>query len=185
MEPISTDVLRQMTGLSKSGITTFEQQNIIRRVAPNTWPMPDTMVALVTLVTYLRTRKPAISDDHSRWEKARALREELRIQRESHQLVRLSDFQEAVDSMAFVVLKHLAPLPSRLGGRDLAERKRVDAELRLMQSAMCDELKATGWARPGKPHDGCQPARPRALSRPNRDRGARDCVHRSHRHTAA
>src|ERR1700674_1256942 len=106
MEPISTDVLRQMTGLSKSGITTFEQQNIIRRVAPNTWPMPDTMVALVTLVTYLRTRKPAISDDHSRWEKARALREELRIQRESHQLVRLSDFQEAVDSMAFVVLKH-------------------------------------------------------------------------------
>lgn len=43
--------------------------------------------------------------------------------------------------MAYVVLKHLAPVPSRLGGRDLAERKRVEAELRIAQQAMSDEMK--------------------------------------------
>ena len=66
------------------------------------------------------------------------------MRRECHDLVKRSDFEEASDAVAYVVLKHLAPLPSRLGGRDLAERKRVEAEVRIAQQGMSDEIKAMG-----------------------------------------
>ena len=42
------------------------------------------------------------------FERARAEREELRIRRECHDLVKRSDFEEGIDAVAYVVLKHLA-----------------------------------------------------------------------------
>jgi hypothetical protein len=81
---VSTDDLRSLTGLSKSGVTTFEQQGVIKRSAVNTWPMPDTLVALVT---HLRARKPSSSDGRVAWEAARARREEMRAKKEAGELI--------------------------------------------------------------------------------------------------
>jgi phage terminase Nu1 subunit (DNA packaging protein) len=133
-ETASTDELRRLTGLSKSGITTFEQQGIIRRSAVNAWPMPDTLVALVT---HLRTRKPASSDDRSRWEKARAEREELRNRREARELVKFSDFREAWDEVNGQMLMRLDALPARVT-RDLALRRKWQEEIRQLRNEVAD-----------------------------------------------
>jgi hypothetical protein len=129
----STDELRRLTGLSKSGITTFEQAGIIKRSAVNTWPMPDTLVALVT---HLRTRKPAISDDHARWERARALREERKAALEARELCWMSDFTTSQSVMTGLVFAGLDATASRLHPTDRAARKRVEEEFTILKACV-------------------------------------------------
>ena len=123
---------------SREAITRLEKQHVLERLPDGGYDLDD---CRRRVLEHLRQRKLP-GADRARWEKAKAEREELRVRRECHDLVKRSDFEEGIDAMAYVVLKHLAPLPSRLGGRDLAERKRVDAELRIAQQGMSDELKA-------------------------------------------
>lgn len=125
---------------SREAITRLQKQHILERLPAGGYDLDD---CRRRVLEHLRQRKPA-GEDRRRFERARAEREELRIRRECHDLVKLSDFMEGIDAVAYVVLKHLAPLPSRLGGRDLAERKRVEAEVRIAQQGMSDEIKAMG-----------------------------------------
>jgi hypothetical protein len=125
---------------SREAITRFEKQHILERLPDGGYDLDD---CRRRVLEHLRQRKP-VGEDRRRFERARAEREELRIRRECHDLVKRSDFEEGIDAVAYVVLKHLAPLPSRLGGRDLAERKRVEAEVRIAQQGMSDEIKAMG-----------------------------------------
>ena len=137
---MTTAELQRATGYSKAAITAFEQAGTIRRDAENEWPF-DTVLKIIA---HLRERRSMVSDERARWEKAKAVREELRMRRECHELVKRSDFDEGTDAVAYVVLKHLAPLPARLAGRDLAVRKRVERELRIAPKGMSDEIKAMG-----------------------------------------
>jgi hypothetical protein len=128
-----------LAGFTKQRLGKLESQGVVTRIGRDAWPLATTMRAIFSDA---RERSEAHSAAKVHLDKLRAAREELRLKKECNAVVKLSDFQEGIDAMAYVVLKHLAPLPSRLGGRDLAERKRVDAELRIAQQGMSDELKA-------------------------------------------
>ena len=65
---ITTAELCRATGYSKAAITAFEQAGTIRRDAVNEWPF-DT---ILKVITHLRERRSVVSDDRSRWEKAKA-----------------------------------------------------------------------------------------------------------------
>ena len=131
---ISTDELRSLTGLSKSGITTFEQQGVIKRLAVNEWPMPDTLVALVM---HLRERKPVVSTERQNFERARAQREQMKAQLMLGTLCRTSDFGEAIDDVFGFLIPRLTALPSRIT-RDLALRKQWDAEIRSLRTEVAE-----------------------------------------------
>lgn len=127
-----------LAGFSKQHLGKLEAGGIVKRTAKDQWPLAATVRALIGDAN---ARAAAHSASRARLDDLRAQREQLKLQRECFALVKRSDFEEGIDAMAHVVLKHLSPLPARLGGRNLAERKRVDAELRIAQRGMSDELK--------------------------------------------
>lgn len=134
---ISTHELQSLTGLSKSGITKFEQEGVIKRSAVNEWPLPDTLVALVG---HLRERKPVVSTERQNFERARAQREEMKAKLMSGQLCWTRDFSEAIDDVYGYLIPRLVALPSRVT-RDLALRKKWDEEIRMLRTEVSDYCK--------------------------------------------
>ena len=134
---ISTIELQSLTGVSKSGVTKFEQQGAIKRSAVNEWPMPDTLVALVT---HLRERKPVVSNERQNFERARAQREQMKAELMMGTLCRTSDFHEAWDALILYMVAGLVAIPARCT-RDLALRKTIQAELNSWRSNVADEFK--------------------------------------------
>jgi hypothetical protein len=135
-EVVTASALSAHVDCSREAIRRLVVQGVLEQQPNGRFDLDDSRLRYIR---HLRERRPP-GEFRNRLEKAKAEREELRNQREIHQLVKLSDFMEGIDAMAFVVLKHLSPLPSRIGGRDLAARKRVDAELRIAQAGMSQEL---------------------------------------------
>jgi phage terminase Nu1 subunit (DNA packaging protein) len=138
---ISTIELQSLTGLSKSGVTKFEQQGVIKRSAVNEWPMPDTLVALVT---HVRERKPVVSTERQNFERARAQREQMKAEQMAGQLCRVSDFSEAIDDVFGFLIPRLDALPSRVT-RDLDLRRQWNEEIRMLRtevSAYCKKRAA-------------------------------------------
>lgn len=126
-----------LAGFTKQRLGALEGQGIVTRLGRDQWALAATMRAILTDA---RARSEAHSAARARLDQVKIEREQLRLAREAGTLVRLSEFSEAIDGVAYCVLKHLAPLPSRLGGRDLVARKRVEAELRIAQQGMSDEM---------------------------------------------
>ena len=136
---VTTAEICLLAGFSKQHLGKLEAGGIVKRAGRDQWPLVLTMRAIFADA---RERSAAYSEAKIHLDKLRAAREELKLKKECHEVVYRREFEEGIDGVAYVVLKHLSPLPARLGGRNLAERKRIDAELRLAQTAMCDELKA-------------------------------------------
>jgi phage terminase Nu1 subunit (DNA packaging protein) len=131
---ISTIELQSLTGLSKSGVTKFEQQGVIKRSAVNEWPMPDTLVALVT---HLRERRPVVSTERQNFERARAQREQMKAELLSGTLCRTSDFGESIDDVFGFLIPRLDALPSRVT-RDLELRKKWNEEIRMLRTEVSE-----------------------------------------------
>jgi phage terminase Nu1 subunit (DNA packaging protein) len=131
---ISTIELQSLTGLSKSGVTKFEQQGVIKRLAVNEWPMLDTLVALVT---HLRERRPVVSTERQNFERARAQREQMKAELLSGTLCRTSDFGESIDDVFGFLIPRLDALPSRVT-RDLELRKKWNEEIRMLRTEVSE-----------------------------------------------
>ena len=93
------------------------------------------------LIEDARARSEAHSSARSKLEQLKAAREELRLKKECNEVVYRREFDQLVDAVAFAVLKHDPPLPSRIGGRDLELRRRCEIEVRIAQQGLSDEMK--------------------------------------------
>ena len=139
---ITTAELQELTKYSRPAIVELEQQNVIKRVDRDTWPMPATMAALVVHLRD-RVRKTAVSDERSRWEAARAVREELKAQQLAGTLCKTTDFNDAWLMVIGAVVSRLIALPARVT-RDLALRKAIEREIDALRTEVADE--AERWA---------------------------------------
>jgi hypothetical protein len=140
---ITSEQLRQLTGYSKAQLVELEQSGLIWRDAKNTWPIE----AVTRIVARLRERgrRPA-NDEHSRFEKARADRERLKLMKEVREVCYVREFAEFVDAVYAAHVKHYGPVASRIGGRDLALRRLAEQELAVAQQGLSDEMKRLGDA---------------------------------------
>jgi len=135
---IDTVTLRKLTGYSKAAITDLENAHVIKREATNAWPI-DTVTKIIA---YLRdrVRRNAVSDERSRWERARAQREEMRVRREAGDLCRVSDFDAVLEELGHAILARLQTLPARIGGNDRALRERAQTEVDGVLNAISIEM---------------------------------------------
>ena len=147
---VSTRELCSIADLTKGRLSQLETGGIIRRVDRDRWRLVETMQALLKDAS---ERSDKHSAQRAKLDELRAAREELKLRRECNDLVRLSEFKTAIDAVAFCVLRHLDPLPARIGGRDLELRRRCESEIRAAQAGMsadmqaqADSLKDTGRA---------------------------------------
>jgi len=129
---ITTAELRKLTGYAKSSITELQQTGIIERVGPDTWPIE----TVATLIAHLRTRRPAVSDDRARWEKARAIREERKVALEGRELCLMSDFATTQETMTALVFAAMDAAATRLHPHDRAERRRVEQEFTIAKECV-------------------------------------------------
>src|ERR1700730_17832682 len=132
---ISTEELRLLTKYAKASITELEQAGVIKRDAPNACPLPDTLAKLVKHLRE-RVRRTAVSDDKRTWERARAAREKLRLMKESREVCYTHEFDEFVLAVYAAHVKHYGAVAARLGGRDLALRRRAEQELAIAQQGL-------------------------------------------------
>jgi hypothetical protein len=137
----TSEELRELTAYSKAAIIALEQQGVIKRVATNAWPLPDT---LISLVKHLRERKSPASDGRIKWENARARREEMKAQREAGNSIPLSVFKQLTDQCAFTSLKWLDAIPSKLAGQDLPLRRRAQEVVNWARAGMSSDMKKLG-----------------------------------------
>jgi phage terminase Nu1 subunit (DNA packaging protein) len=137
----TSEELRLLTGYSKAALIALEQQAVIKRVATNAWPLPDTLVALMK---HLRERKSPVSDGRARWEWARAKREEMKAQQEAGKLTPASDFQFFADQVGYTTLKWLDAIPARLAGQDLPLRRRAQEVVNWARSGLSGDMARLG-----------------------------------------
>jgi hypothetical protein len=140
-----------LAGFSPQRLGVLEREGVIRRSGPNRWPLVET---ISKLFEHLRSQRKAVSASRARWEQAKAKREELRIQRESNELVRRDEFAAAWQICNGILNRHLHGVASRCT-RDIALRQVIEDELAKAVNAGCDEfekqaasLEATGQAAP-------------------------------------
>ena len=132
---ITTEELRRLTGYAKSSIVALEQEGVIARTAKDTWAIE----TVPTLIAHLRERKPVVSTDRSRFEKARAEREELKAKKLAGELCPVSEFHDCWVLMFGAILSRLVALPARCT-RDLALRKRIEEEVNNLRHEVSDEF---------------------------------------------
>ena len=135
---VSTRELCEIADLTKGRLSQLENAGIIKRSGRDRWRLVETTRALIEDA---RARSEAHSAARSKLEQLRAAREELRLKKECNEVVYRREFDQLVDAVAFAVLKHYSPLPSRIGGRDLELRRRCEIEVRIAQQGLSDEMK--------------------------------------------
>ena len=135
---VSTRELCEIADLTKGRLSQLENVGIIRRSGRDRWRLVETTRALIEDA---RARSEAHSAARSKLEQLKAAREELRLKKECNEVVYRREFDQLVDAVAFAVLKHYSPLPSRIGGRDLELRRRCEIEVRIAQQGLSDEMK--------------------------------------------
>jgi phage terminase Nu1 subunit (DNA packaging protein) len=137
---VTTNELVKLSGYAKSSITELQQRGIIERVGPDTWAI-ETVTAIIA---HLRERKPIVSNEREKFERARAQREQMKAELMAGTLCRTRDFGEAIDDVFGFLIPRLVALPARVT-RDLALRKLWDKEiiaLRTEVSAYCKKRAA-------------------------------------------
>jgi hypothetical protein len=135
---VSTRELCEIADLTKGRLSQLENAGIIKRSGRDRWSLVETTRALIEDA---RARSEAHSAARSKLEQLKAAREELRLKKECNEVVYRREFDQLVDAVAFAVLKHYSPLPSRIGGRDLELRRRCEIEVRIAQQGLSDEMK--------------------------------------------
>ena len=135
---VSTRELCEIADLTKGRLSQLENAGIIRRSGRDRWRLVETTRALIEDA---RARSEVHSAARSKLEQLKAAREELRLKKECNEVVYRREFDQLVDAVAFAVLKHYSPLPSRIGGRDLELRRRCEIEVRIAQQGLSDEMK--------------------------------------------
>jgi hypothetical protein len=135
---VSTRELCEIADLTKGRLSQLENAGIIKRSGRDRWRLVETTRALIEDA---RARSEAHSAARSKLEQLKAAREELRLKKECNEVVYRREFDQLVDAVAFAVLKHYSPLPSRIGGRDLELRRRCEIEVRIAQQGLSDEMK--------------------------------------------
>ena len=135
---VSTRELCEIADLTKGRLSQLENAGIIKRSGRDRWRLVETTRALIEDT---RARSEAHSAARSKLEQLKAAREELRLKKECNEVVYRREFDQLVDAVAFAVLKHYSPLPSRIGGRDLELRRRCEIEVRIAQQGLSDEMK--------------------------------------------
>jgi len=137
-EQINSAELQRLTGYGHAAITKFEQDGIIKRSAKDTWPL-DTVTKLIA---HLRERRPALSEERLRFEKARADRERLKVMKESKEVVPASDLDALILFVVGKLLPFLGGLPARIAGHDMVLRRKAEAIVFEEQTKMADACKA-------------------------------------------
>ena len=135
---VSTRELCEIADLTKGRLSQLENAGIIKRSGRDRWRLVETTRALIEDA---RARSEAHSAARSKLEQLKAAREELCLKKECNEVVYRREFDQLVDAVAFAVLKHYSPLPSRIGGRDLELRRRCEIEVRIAQQGLSDEMK--------------------------------------------
>lgn len=137
MALVGVTELAEHLATNREGIARLIDQRVFKRRPDGKYDLDKCRVAYIE---HLRKR-PEASVGRRQFEAARAKREELRLKRECHEVCYTREFDQAVDQIAFSWLNHLAPVPARIGGPDLALRRRAEQELRTAQEAVSEDLK--------------------------------------------
>jgi phage terminase Nu1 subunit (DNA packaging protein) len=135
-ETITTNELVKLSGYAKSSLTALQQQGVIERIGPDTWPTE----AITKLIAHLRERKPVVSTEREKFERARAAREQMKAEQMAGSLCKTSDFHEAWDALIGYTVAGLVAIPARCT-RDLGLRQVIQKELDAWRSNVANEFK--------------------------------------------
>jgi hypothetical protein len=149
---INTSELRALTGYSAAGITELVQSGLISRSAKDTWAFPSTVLKIVGHLRE-RGRREAVADDRSRFERARAQREEMKAMKEAGKLCPVSDLEQLADFTATSWKQALREVTIQIAGANLAERTRIEAILGEAQDSVRQKFEAEAKRLTGKPGD--------------------------------
>ena len=110
---------------SREAITRLEKQHVLQRLPDGGYDLDD---CRRRVLEHLRERRPVVSTERQKFEKARAEREGMRAKLMAGQLCWTRDFGEAIDDVFGFLIPRLVALPARVT-RDLALRKLWDKEI--------------------------------------------------------
>ena len=144
----TTQELCQLLSCTKGHLSHLARDGVISPLDRNSWPLVKTVRAVLDQV---KARRSAVSQAQAKWQAAKIRREELRYERESHDLVRRSEFSDAWTFVMGVLTSKLVAVPARCS-RDITMRSTIEREINQARHEACDEYdrQATSLEQTGK-----------------------------------
>jgi hypothetical protein len=124
-----------LAGFTQQRLAALEREGIVHRVGRSQWPLVKT---INQIFEHLRARRDAVDQSRAQWQQARLERERLRVEREAHNLVPMTEFDDAWTFVVGTLTAKLAGVPSRCS-RDLALRRVIEQEINQARHEACDE----------------------------------------------
>jgi len=114
------------------------EEGIIRRVARGTWPLAETIQALLANA---RRKSQQHTDAKLELERLKSEREQLRLDKEKGTLIERQRVEDHAKQWAGVVLTELTAPPLKIGGRDLALRRLAEKQVNEARDRIADALR--------------------------------------------
>jgi hypothetical protein len=122
---VTTKQLRAMIELSPARLTQLENEGVIKRASRDRWVLIDTLLALIRFYRS-DARRSARSVAEGRVRDARAEYFEVRTAEKLRQLVDIDDAGEVLAVLCGLLKQEIQGQPARVGGKDLALRRRLE-----------------------------------------------------------
>jgi hypothetical protein len=144
-QQLTTQQLAKATGVGPERLAQLEKAGVIKRSGRNRWPAIETLGALV-LHYRSEARRGHRSAADAELRRARAKEIEVRTLEREHKLVPTTEAIATLDDITGVILTGLSALPTRVAGRDLQLRRKVEDELLELRTAVSERLQEQGEA---------------------------------------
>jgi phage terminase Nu1 subunit (DNA packaging protein) len=142
---ISTKRLCELSGLGTDRLKQLQEAGIIAKSARATWPALET---LSKLILYYRSeaRRGHRSAADSEWRRIKAVELEMRVAERAHKLIETDESIAVVQDIVGTILTGLGSLPARVAGKDLALRRKIEAEVNTIRATAAKRLQEQATA---------------------------------------
>jgi phage terminase Nu1 subunit (DNA packaging protein) len=150
-EKLSTAELIALTNFSRPYLNALENADVIRRDGRDQWPIG----TIHAIIQHLRheNRRGRRSEASDRLANIKAEALEVRIKRESAELIPMIEVREVITAICGGIVSRLAGLPARFT-RDLNERTRLEIMLNAIRTELADLLDSEAARLGGENHNG-------------------------------
>ena len=139
---VSMEAFGRHIGVSRERVRALVAENVLTPEADGRLDLDKSRIAYIT---HLRDR-PTRSHAADKLREAKAEEVRLRLAERGHQLIETDESIAVVQDIVGTVLTGLSGLPARVGGRDLALRRRIEAEIFTIRQTVVRRLQEQATA---------------------------------------
>ena len=137
-ELVSASRMAAHLGFERPMLDRLRAQGVIKREADGRYDVEATRLAYIKHLREARRLSPRSAAD-AEFARSKSELIQIRIMKEKRELMLTAECDAMVDEIHGLFMTHLSSLPAKIGGRDLAERRKVEKAIFDMRTELANE----------------------------------------------